>query len=152
MTMPKSGQWAELCQPGGHWLPFLITHVHDADTVSGVAFSGQPSRAGWHRPVADFAHVTRGESNRQWREIEAEAAPAEAPAEEAPEADDLTVISRLGEATANWLATHDIDSFAALAAIDDEDIEVLADDADAPSGVTEDRLREWREDAAKRAA
>ena len=144
MTMPKSGQWAELCQPGGHWLPFLITHVHDADTVSGVAFSGQPSRAGWHRPTADFAHVTRGEANRQWREVAAEAAPAEA--------DDLTVIPRLGAKAAEWLATHDIDSFAALAAIDDEDIEVLADDADAPSGVTEDRLREWREDAAKRAA
>ena len=62
------GQWAEICQPGDRWMPFLITAVHDADTVSGVAFCGQPSTVGWHRPVADFAHVTRGDQNRQWRD------------------------------------------------------------------------------------
>ena len=65
----RVGQWVELCQPGGRWLPFLVTHVYDANTVSGVAFSGQPAQVGWHRPVADFAHVTRGESNRQFREV-----------------------------------------------------------------------------------
>ena len=66
----RVGQFVEFCQPGGHWLPFLVTHVYDANTVSGVAFSGQPNQVGWHRPVADFAHVTRGESNRQWRDVD----------------------------------------------------------------------------------
>ena len=60
--------WAEICQ-GGRWLPFLVTAVHDADTVSGVAFSGQPAQVGWHRPSQDFAGVTRGERNREWREV-----------------------------------------------------------------------------------
>lgn len=146
MSMPKAGQWAELCQPsnaGPVWLPFLITAVHDAETVSGVAFCGQPASVGWHRPSADFAHVVRGESNRQWREVASEAAPA---------ADDLTVIPRLGEGTAKWLAGHDIDSFASLAAIDGDDIEILAADDDAPQGVTADQLQAWRKDAAGRAA
>lgn len=60
------GQWAELRQRD-HWLPFLITHVHDADTVSGVGFSGRPHDAGWNRPYADFSRVQRGDGNRQWR-------------------------------------------------------------------------------------
>ena len=63
------GQWVEICQPGGHWLPFLITAAHDSDTVSGVAFSGQPAQVGWHRPSQDFAGVKRGELNHQWREV-----------------------------------------------------------------------------------
>ena len=66
---PTAGQWAEICQ-GGRWLPFLVTAVHDADTVSGVAFSGQPAQVGWHRPSQDFAGVTRGERNREWREVD----------------------------------------------------------------------------------
>ena len=65
---PTAGQWAEIQQPGGRWLPFLVTFVHDADTVSGVAFSGQPAQVGWHRPAQDFAGVKRGERNREWRE------------------------------------------------------------------------------------
>ena len=65
---PTAGQWAEICQPGGRWLPFLVTFVHDADTVSGVAFSGQPAQVGWHRPTQDFAGVKRGDRNREWRE------------------------------------------------------------------------------------
>ena len=144
MTMPKVHQWAEICQPGGHWLPFLITHVYDADTVSGVAFSGQPSQVGWHRPSADFAHVKRGESNRQWREV------ASAEAEEAPAGDDLTVIPRLGMTAEKWLAGHGVTTFEALAAIQDAEIEALAADADAPSNVSADNLRLWRDHAAQR--
>lgn len=146
MGMPTVGQWAEICQPGGRWLPFLITHVYDENTVSGVGFSGQPEQVGWGRPTGDFAHVTRGENNRQWRETGG----AEAEVEEAPEGDDLTDISGIGEATAEWLATHEITTFADLAAIEDGDAEILADDEDAPQGVTVERLLEWRAEAATR--
>ena len=69
---PTAGQWAEILQPGNRgpmWLPLLITAVHDADTVSGVAFSGQPAQVGWHRPTEAFAGVKRGERNREWREV-----------------------------------------------------------------------------------
>lgn len=69
---PTAGQWAEILQRGNRgpaWLPFLVTFVHDADTVSGVAFSGQPAQVGWHRPTEAFAGVKRGERNREWREV-----------------------------------------------------------------------------------
>lgn len=49
------------------WLLMLVTHVHDAETVSGVAFSGIPARLGWHRGAMEFANVKRGEDNRNWR-------------------------------------------------------------------------------------
>ena len=65
--MKTPGDWVEINQLG-RWLPFLVTAVHDADTVSGVAFSGQPAQVNWRRPSADFAHVAQGDGNRQWRE------------------------------------------------------------------------------------
>ena len=200
--MPKVGQWVEICQPGGHWLPFLVTHVYgDADTVSGVAFSGHPATVGWHRPTEGFSHVTRGESNRQWRDVDApvaasgympdpdelnsqiRAAAAAAVAEamaarlgdpppirpepqpkyradatprQRPEAseqpDDLTVIPRLGDKAAEWLAGHGVETFDDLADILDADIAAYASTSDAPGGVSEERLREWRDAAAQRIA
>ena len=79
---PTAGQWAEILQTGNRgpaWLPFLVTAVHDADTVSGVAFSGQPAQVGWHRPTEAFAGVKRGERNREWREVVSTAGSAGTP-------------------------------------------------------------------------
>ena len=199
MSMPQKGQWAEISQPskaGAVWLPFLVTVVYDEDTVSGVAFCGHPFSVGWNRPVADFAHVRRGEANRQWREVtpvvegeagsvdvadavkaalrefmpnpdefsamvremaaeavgEALAARAEDEGEPkaAPEPDDLTVIPKLGDVAAAWLDARGVDSFDMLANLHDRDIEDFAARDDVPGGVTAERLREWREDAATR--
>lgn len=52
---------------GSEWLLMVVTHVHDDDTVSGVAFSGLPARVGWHRGAMEFANVKRGDQNRNWR-------------------------------------------------------------------------------------
>ena len=52
---------------GEDWLPFLVTHVHNATMVSGVAFSGEPGAIGWHRGSMEFSQVVQGTENRQWR-------------------------------------------------------------------------------------
>ena len=143
----KVGQWAEICQ-FGHWLPFLVTAVHDEDAVSGVAFSGQPAQVGWRRPSEAFAGVKRGDGNRQWREAEGLVAPTDgAPP---PADDDLTVIPRLGSTTAEWLAGHGVVTFSDLAELLDADIAAMASENDAPHGVSAERLREWRDAAAAR--
>ena len=53
------------------WLPMIVTHVHDTDMISGVALSGLPARAGWSRGGQEFAIVSMGTDNRNWRYIEA---------------------------------------------------------------------------------
>lgn len=51
------------------WLPFLITHVLDADeeTVSGVVFTAYPMRIGHSRPAQVYADLPRGTETRNWR-------------------------------------------------------------------------------------
>ena len=66
MAEPKIGQTVQI-NINGHWLPFMLTHVMDADIVSGVAFSGRPREHGWNRCCGDFANVIRGEGHRNWR-------------------------------------------------------------------------------------
>ena len=154
--MPEVGAFVELNQGPGGWLPAIVTHVHDADTLSVVAFSGMPAQAGWHRPSGDFSHVMRGENFRQWRmpgeeaPEPAAAEPGSAPApkagaetnQEAEQPDDLSAIKGLGTKTAEWLAAQGVQTFAALAALTDEDAEALV--ADAPYGVTMAKLIIWR--------
>ena len=70
-------QMASLRQPKQVWLPFLVTHVHDENQVSGVAFSGMPGALGWmNRAAQAFDHVEQGDGIREWRMP----APPQAPA------------------------------------------------------------------------
>ena len=50
---PRMGRWWNCPnRPTGkrYWLPFLVTHVHDGEQVSGVCFSGMPRRVGLDEP------------------------------------------------------------------------------------------------------
>ena len=69
---------------------------------------------------------------------------------ESETADDLTVISRLGDVAAKWLAGYGVDKFRSLSELNDDDIANLSAVDDLPGGVSVERLREWRDDAAKR--
>ena len=66
-----NGQMVELSQPANGetvWLPFLVTHVHDGEQISGVCFSGMPGALGWmNRAAQAFDHVEKGSGMREWR-------------------------------------------------------------------------------------
>lgn len=69
----KVGAMLELSQqtPGGdqQWLPFLVTHVHGDDLLSGVCFTGRPGPIGWNNRAAHaFDNVSKGDMNRTWRD------------------------------------------------------------------------------------
>ena len=113
MSTPSRGQFVELrgsrsTRAGLTWLPMLVTHVHDDDTVSGVAFSGIPNATGWHRPVGRLRarHARRRVAGTaKWREVPG----ADAVDPRAQSAgDDLTVIPKLGPAAVKMLAKHGI--------------------------------------------
>lgn len=59
------------CRAAGdenHWLPLLVTNVHDLDTVSGVLYSGFPKEIGIDRRGSWLAQrITRGEEYRNWK-------------------------------------------------------------------------------------
>ena len=65
------GQFVEICQIAHGqkvWLPFMVTHVHDESTVSGVAFTGIPAPVGWgNRGAQPFQGVQHGHDNREWQ-------------------------------------------------------------------------------------
>ena len=68
---PAVGQFVEFQQAAvgvPTWLPFLVTHVHDGDLVSGVCFTGMPGAVGWNNRAAQaFNSVSKGSGNSQWR-------------------------------------------------------------------------------------
>ena len=48
---PTMGMMVEISQMANSvmkWLPFMVTDVHEDETVSGVAFSGMPGPLGWN--------------------------------------------------------------------------------------------------------
>ena len=69
-------------------LPFVVTHVYDDDTVSGVAFSGEPGALGWgNRPTQGFPMVKQGDAHREWRSANGRRKEAEALPEPLPESE-----------------------------------------------------------------
>ena len=68
---PTMGMMVEISQMANSvmkWLPFMVTDVHEDETVSGVAFSGMPGPLGWNnRGAQPFHGVEKGSDNRQWR-------------------------------------------------------------------------------------
>ena len=146
MNVPVKGQWAEIRQGAGEgeWLPFLITHVIDAETVSGVAFTGHPFRVGWSHPVGDFNSVKRGDINRCWRPLGGESDSSD------DQVDDLTAINGVGKKTAEWLSGNSITTFADLAGLSDDDVQSLLESDGLPRGVGAEEIGAWRSDAAGR--
>ena len=51
------------------WLPMLVTHVIDADTVDGIVFSARPRAAGFdsERPYVIRLDCHRGTEYRDWQ-------------------------------------------------------------------------------------
>ena len=68
---PTVGMMAQFCQAAlGEriWLPFMVTHVHSDDMVSGVCFSGEPGPLGWmNRSAQAFDHRNKGSEVGCWR-------------------------------------------------------------------------------------
>lgn len=68
---PAIGQVVEFAQSVNGdrvYFPFIVSHVHDDGTVSGVAFTGMPGAVGWgNRGAQPFDHVSQGKNNREWR-------------------------------------------------------------------------------------
>ena len=68
---PTVGMMVEVSQMANStmkWLPFMVTDVHEDETVSGVAFSGMPGPLGWNnRGAQPFHGVVKGSDNRMWR-------------------------------------------------------------------------------------
>ena len=76
MGRPKklaAGVFVEIAQSRNGeqvWLPFLVTDVRDADTVSGVGFTGWPGAVGWsNRGTEAFSNVEKGVGHRNWRHV-----------------------------------------------------------------------------------
>ena len=68
---PQMGMFVEFCQRkyggGEEWMPFLVTHVHSAKVISGVAFNGKPAAISFRRGAMEFDNVHKGSNHRQWR-------------------------------------------------------------------------------------
>ena len=68
---PTVGQMVQFCQHANGekiWLPFMVTHAHSDDMVSGVCFSGEPGPLGWmNRASQAFDHRNKGGEVGSWR-------------------------------------------------------------------------------------
>ena len=65
MRIPKIGEMVEINVDT--WIPFLVTHVLDAEIVSGVAFNGKFRRMKWSRCAMAYENARLGEGHGDWR-------------------------------------------------------------------------------------
>ena len=70
---PTMGMMVEISQMANSctmkWLPFMVTDVHEDETVSGVALSGMPGPLGWNNRGAQPFHgvESRAATIGMWR-------------------------------------------------------------------------------------
>lgn len=67
--MPAVGSYVlvKVGRAGEESVPLLVTHEHDDDVISGVAFSGIPHKAEWVKCVHPMTRISKGEGRNQWQ-------------------------------------------------------------------------------------